>query len=218
MRTIAISILLLTACCLDSLAADKKEAKWDLAKDKKGVKVYLRKVKGIDFKEFKGVITLKASLVSLVALVADAEASPGWVANCSKSEVLKQINKNEAYVYSLSKAPWPVQDRDAIVHHVISQDKDTRVVTVKQTGKPDYIKKKKHIARVKRIEGFWQFTPQENGRVEIVYQVLSDPGGDLPAWLVNSSLVSQPYQTLLKMQKVVKREKYQNASLEFILE
>ena len=218
MRILAISVLLLGACCSESFAADEKEAEWVLAKNKQGVKVYTRKVEGIDFKEFKGIITIKTSLTSLVALVRDVEASPDWVENCSKSEVLKRINTNETYTYSLSKAPWPVKDRDVIVHNVISLDKDTLVVTIKQAGKPDYIKEEKNITRVKRIEGFWQFTPQEGGNVEVVYQVLSDPGGAIPAWLVNSSLVSQPYETLLKMQKVVKREKYQKAKLEFTME
>lgn len=218
MRRSAILILLLALCCLESSAADKKEAKWDLVKNKKGVKVYTRKVEGIAFKEFKGILNVKASLASLVALVTDVEVSPQWLANCSKSELLKQISPQETYVYSLSKAPWPVKNRDAIVHNAISQDKDTRVVTIKQTGKPDYIEKKKGITRVKRIQGFWQFTPQKDGHVEIIYQVLSDPGGQIPVWLVNSSLASQPYQTLLKMQKVVKREKYQNATVAFIAE
>jgi len=218
MRTCAITIILLALGCSGSFASEKKEAEWVLAKDKKGVKVYTRKVEGIDFKEFKGVITIKTSLSSLVALVSDAEASPDWLANCSKSEILKQITPQETYTYSLSKAPWPVMDRDTILHNQIFQDKTTLVVTIKQTGKPDYIKEKKNIARVKRVEGFWQFTPQQDGNVEIVYQVLSDPGGKLPVWLVNSSLVSQPYDTLPKMQKVVKREKYQKATLEFIKE
>jgi ribosome-associated toxin RatA of RatAB toxin-antitoxin module len=218
MRTFALSVLLLAVCCVESFAANTKEAKWTLAKNKKGVKVYLRKVQGSDFKEFKGVITLKVSLASLVALVKDFEASPDWVANCSKCEVLERTSANETFSYSVSKAPWPVKNRDAIVHTVISQDKDTRAVTIKQTGKPDYIPKKKNVIRVKRIDGFWQFTPQKSGEVEIVYQVVSDPGGGIPKWLVNSSLVSQPYRTLLKMKKVVEREKYQNVTLAFMPE
>jgi ribosome-associated toxin RatA of RatAB toxin-antitoxin module len=218
MRTLAISILLIGVCCSESFAADKKETEWILAKDRKGVKVYTRKVEGIDFKEFKGIITIKTSLSSLVALVRDVEASSDWVENCSKSKVLKRINSNETYTYSLSKVLWPVKARDAIIHNVISLAKDTLVVTIKQAGKPDYIKEKKNIIRVTRIEGFWQFTPQKDGNVEIVYQVLSDPGGAIPVWLVNSSLVSQPYETLRKMQKVVKRDKYQKAKMEFIME
>jgi ribosome-associated toxin RatA of RatAB toxin-antitoxin module len=206
MRTSVISILLLAVCCSESFSADLKETEWMLAKDHKGVKVYTRKVEGIDFKEFKGTITIKTSLPSLIALVRDVEASSDWVENCSKSEVLKRINTNETYTYSRSKVLWPVKARDAIVHNVISVDKDTLVVTIKQTSKPDYIKEKKNVIRVKRLEGFWQFTPQQDGNVEVAYQILSDPRGSIPRWLVNSSLVSQPYKTLLKMQKVVKRE------------
>ncbi|MFC1764093.1 START domain-containing protein [Planctomycetota bacterium] len=218
MRTLTIASILLAVCGSGSFAADKKEFKWVLAKDKQGVKVYTRKVDGIDFKECKGVITIKTSLTSLVALVSDVKAAPDWLENCSKSEMLKWINTKEYYTYSLSKAPWPIMDRDTILHNLISQDKATLVVTIKQTGKPDYIKEKKNIARVKRTEGFWQFTAQKDGNVEIIYQVLSDPGGAIPVWLINSSLVSQPYATLLKMQKVVKSEKYQKAKLEFIKE
>ena len=79
MRTLTIASILLVVCCLGSFAADKEEVKWELAKDKQGVKVYTRKVDGIDFKECKGVITIKTSLTSLVALVSDANAAPDMV-------------------------------------------------------------------------------------------------------------------------------------------
>jgi hypothetical protein len=218
MKMLSTVAILLAICCAGSFASEKKEAVWTLVKNKKGVKVYTRKVDGIDFKEFKGVITLKTSLTSLVALVGDTEGLPDWIENCAKVQLLKRVSEKETYAYTLSKAPWPVMDRDAVVHNVLSQDNDTLVITVKQTGKPDHIKPKKNIIRVKRIEGFWQFTPQEDGTVQVVYQVLSDPSGALPAWLVNSSVVSQPYKTLLKMKKMVMRDKYQTAQLEFIKE
>jgi len=215
---VAISVLFLAMCCLGAFAAEKQEADWMLAKDQQGVKIYTRQVQGIDFKAFKGVTTIKTSLSSLVALVMDAQASPDWMKNCSQSKLLKQVNAKECFTYSLSKAPWPVKDRDSIIHHVISQAKGTRAVTIKQVGKPDYIKENKDILRVKRIEGFWRFTPRKDGHVDVVYQALSDPGGAIPVWLVNSMLVAQPYETLLKMQKVVQREKYQKAKLAFIVE
>jgi hypothetical protein len=208
----------LTQCALGSAAAEQQEAEWILAKDQQGVRIYTREVAGVDFKAFKGVTTLKTSLASLVALVMDAEASPQWIKNCSESEVLERIHRHETYTYSLSEAPWPVKDRDSIIHNVVSQAQGSRVVTIKQTGKPDYIKAKKNIIRVKQIKSIWTFTPQPDGQVEVVYQSLSDPGGAIPAWLVNSMLVSQPYETLLKMRRMVQQEKYQRAELDFIVE
>jgi len=216
MQRLTIISILVAVCCSGSYAVHEEEAKWVLAKDTQGVKVYTRKVDGIDLKAFKGVTTMKTSLTSLVALVKDTNAAPDWLGNCSKSEVLNEMSTTEIYTYALSKAPWPVKDRDSITHNLIFQDKATLAVTIKQTGKPKYIKEKENITRVKRLEGFWQFTPKTDGYVEIVYQNLSDPGGAIPVWLINSSIVSQPFETLLKMREVVLREKYQEARLEFI--
>jgi hypothetical protein len=205
-------------CCTGLWAGESSKAKWTLAKDKRGIKVFTRKVKGIDFKEFKGVMTVKTSLTSLVALLRDAKSMHTWMANCTRVQVLEQISDQETYTYTLSKAAWPVMDRDAILHNVISQDKRTLVVTIKQTGKPDHIAHKKNIVRIKRIESVWQFTPKQDGFVEVVYQALSDPSGTLPPWLVNSAVVSQPYGTLLKMRNVIKKKPYQEAALAFIKE
>ena len=127
-------ILLFALCCAPLSADEGKEAKWKLAKNKKGVKVYTRKVEGISFKEYKGVTTIKTSLARLVALAADIEAGPDWIDTCSKGELLKQVNPRESYTYSLNGAPWPVRDRDAVVHNVISQDAKTLAVTIKMTG------------------------------------------------------------------------------------
>ncbi|MCP4454199.1 MAG: START domain-containing protein [Planctomycetes bacterium] len=218
MKLRSISLWLVVMCGTGLLASDSKEARWTLAKNKQGIKVFTRKVKGIDFKEFKGVMTVKTSLTSLVALLGDAKAMPDWMANCTRVEVLKQISDQETYTYTLSKAAWPVTDRDAVLHNVTSQDGSTLVVTIKVIGKPDHIARKKNIVRIKRIESVWQFTPKPDGFVEVVYQALSDPSGTLPAWLVNSAVVSQPYSTLLKMRKVIKRKTYQDATLAFIKE
>jgi hypothetical protein len=204
--------------CSGALADESKEAQWALAKDKQGIKVYTRKVEDIDFKEFKGVVTVETSLAGLVALLCDTEALPDWMANCTRVDLLEQISERETYTYTLSKAPWPVSNRDSILHNVISQDEDTGVVTITQTGKPDHIEPKKNVVRVQQIKSIWQFTPKPGAQVEVVYQALSDPSGALPAWLVNSAVVSQPYDTLLKLQKVIRQEKYQKATLAFIQE
>ncbi len=37
---------------------------------------------------------------------------------------------------------------------------------------------------------------EENNNVTVIYQFHGDPGGDVPAWLANSFVVSHPYKTL----------------------
>jgi hypothetical protein len=42
------------------------------------------------------------------------------------------------------------------------------------------------VVRIERSEGMWQFTPQGEGRTLLVLESLTDAGGSLPGWVVNS--------------------------------
>jgi hypothetical protein len=207
-------LILVVLLCVMAVHADE----WKLERDRDGVKVYTRRVQGVAFKEYKGVVVLDASLSSLIALFNDLEVGPEWVDSCSRMELVKQVSPVETITYTYSPAPWPVKDRDAVVRSVIAQDPESKVVTITQRAVSDQKPEIRKAVRVKRVDGLWTLTPLENGQVELVYQVLSDPGGGLPAWLVNAVAVSQPFNTLVDMQEMVKREKYRGAVFEYISE
>ena len=191
---------------------------WELAKEGNGIKVYTRPVDGSNFKEYKGIMTLDASVSSLVALIDDTPAYPDWIDTCIEGKTIKRISPAESYTYTVNKAPWPVSNRDAVVRNVIRQDRETLVVTIEITGIPDFVPPKAGLTRVKYIKGFWQLRPLEEGKVEVIYQVHNEPGGKLPSWLVNSVVVNQPYRTLLNMKKMVKESRYREKKYEFIKE
>jgi len=177
-----------------------------------GITVYTRVVNGSSFKEFRAVMQIEASLSSLVALVDDISACPQWIHTCKMGRLLKRISSQASYQYTVNEAPWPVRDRDAVVYQTIRQDPASQCVTIDILGAADYIPPQKDLVRVKGIKGYWKFTPLAGNRVAVIYQVHNDPGGSLPAWLVNSAAVSQPYQTLLKMREMVKLPKYRNTT------
>jgi ribosome-associated toxin RatA of RatAB toxin-antitoxin module len=191
---------------------------WELAKEGNGIKVYTRPVDGSNFKEYKGIMTIEASVSSLVALVDDISAYPKWIDTCIEGKALKRISPTVSYTYTVNKAPWPVANRDAVVRNVIRQDRKTLIVAIDITGVPDFVPLKAGLTRVKHIKGFWRFRPLEKGKVGIVYQVHNEPGGKLPSWLVNSVVVNQPYRTLSNMKKMVKESRYQEKKYEFIKE
>lgn len=191
---------------------------WELAKDDEGVKVYTREIRGSAFKEYRAVMKIRASLSSLVALVDDIAQCHTWIETCTEGKLLKRINPKVSYTYTINRAPWPVSNRDAVVRNTISQDPQSRVVTISIRGVPDYVPEKVGLVRVKKIKGYWRFAPLKNGVVEVLYQVHSEPGGNIPSWLVNSIVISQPFNTLRNMRKVVRQPKYLKAKYDFILE
>mgnify|MGYP002718257558 CR=1 FL=1 len=63
-------------------------------------------------------------------------------------------------------------------------------------GQPQYLPKEDGYTRVASLKGFWKFVPQGDGKVEVTYQVHTEPGGSVPSWLANSFVVEAPFNTL----------------------
>ena len=172
MNNYRLSSICLFSLCFFMVAAPAKSFAWELAKDADGIRVYTRTIPGSGFKEYKAQVTIRSSLSSLVALVDDIGACPKWIDTCAKGRLLKRINPRESYTYTINHAPWPVSDRDAVVHNIIRQDPGSRIVTIQIKGISDYVPEKPGLVRVKRRKGFWRFTPLEDGSVRVTYQVI----------------------------------------------
>ncbi|MBC7922591.1 MAG: START domain-containing protein [Ferruginibacter sp.] len=182
---------------------------WKLVKDKNGVKVYTRKVEGSALKEFKAVTTVAAPLNSLVALLKDFESYPAWVTDCKAARQLKLVSPTSYYYYAELNAPWPVENRDMVVHFQVQQDSATKAVTCTMAAEPDYLPPQPGNVRIPKLKGTWQLTPQQDGTVEVLHRVHAESGGSIPAWLANSVMTDGPYRTLSNMRNVVTRPAYQ---------
>ncbi|WP_391090072.1 START domain-containing protein [Vibrio sp. NH-UV-68] len=198
--------------------ASSDQTDWHLARDKLGIEVYNRSIEGSDFKEFRSEADINASLTSIIALFLDTSVGTEWVENIDQMEEIEHFDPTHSITKTYSKAPWPVADREAIVENHISQDDKTLTVTIEQQGLPDYLPHPSDhkVVRIPYLKSRWVLTPIDSATTHLSYQVLTEPGGTLPAWLVNLVSVSQPYNTLLGMQKMLHADKYQNASLSFI--
>ena len=193
---------------------------WELVEEKSGVKVFTKVVEGSSLKAFKGVTTVNSSLSSLVALLADTTACEDWMHNCGGMKLVEQVSPTERYSYTINDAPFPVTDRDVVVHSVTSQDPQNLTVTISMDGgkmiermplDDDYV-------RMNSLKGYWQYKPMGSGAVEVTYEAHADPGGNLPSWLANSVVVKTPLNTLKNMPKMLKKDKYQTAQINYITE
>lgn len=185
---------------------------WELKENEDGIQVHTRENPGIEFKEFKGVTRIAASLNSIVALLDDIESYPNWYHNCRESKLLKRVSSEEGFTYSITETPWPTDDRDSIVHFNRTQDPETKIVTMQLKGVADYIKQKPDLTRIPELQGYWKLSPLPGNMVEVTFQVLADPGGKIPAWLANAMVVDMPYNSLLNMKKEVLKPKYKGAT------
>jgi hypothetical protein len=189
---------------------------WELKKDEHGITVFTRMSEESDFKELKSVVCIKTSLSSIVALLNDWDSYPNWVYRCGKSNTLKKISDTEVIHYQTVVAPWPADNRDFVVHVSDSQDPSTKIVRITSVCTPDYIPKVPDHVRITEFRAAWTLVPQKDGMVEITYQLLVNPGGYVPAWLVNMAVVDGPYETMVNFKEWIKKDKYQKAKIPYI--
>lgn len=190
---------------------------WTLEKNENGIKIYTREIAGSSLKEYRAETTLKTSLNALLAVLDDAYNHKQWLYDCTESKRLKTINTFEGYNYYIQHTPWPLTNRDMITKYKVSQDPATKTITIQLTGSKDYIPETDNV-RVPKLNGFWQFVPQANKEIKVVYQLHSEPGGSVPASLANAFVVDIPFNTIINLKKMISIDKYKNKVSKEIME
>lgn len=192
---------------------------WREEKNEQGIAVYTRAVEGSAFREFRGEALLDAEINQVMAVLDDTPAFTQWMYNCREAVLVYKRSLLDRYQYLLNDFPWPAADRSMLIRNRISQDPDTRVTKINlESVSEDAIPESRRgripaaqgSKRVAKMNGFFELTPQSDGRTAVVFQLHLDPAGGLPAGLVNSLIVDNPFETLKQLQVAVKKPEYQN--------
>jgi len=190
--------------------ADAGDAGWQQIKQSDGITVYKRVVEGSPLKEFRGRGTIDAPVAAILAVFNDVPHATEWMDSCNGSRVVENGSDTEKVVYNRTHAPWPVADRDAVLHNVARFDEAARKVeldfwSVDDAKAPPV----KGVVRMPFLRGHWILWPSADGRTtRVEYQVHANPGGALPNWLVNYVSRDLPFKTIEGLRAQVKRRHY----------
>ena len=183
---------------------------WELQKNDSGIKVYTRKEGGSDVKSVRITTSLDVSLNAIVSLLSDIPSFNEWVYNCKGAKVLKGVSNTELYRYQITTAPWPVENRDLITHVRISQDA-SKTVSITGIAVPDMIPVNKDMVRVRKMAESWKLIPKPGKKVDIEYEIVTDPGGNVPSSVMNAFIVDGPFESVKKFKEFAHHTKYVNA-------
>jgi len=211
-----IKTILLFLFCSVSLSGQGND--WVLKKNKNDIKVYYRDSETSRVKELRMTFDVKSSLSTLVAVLNDVEAFDDWVYKLDITKMVRRVSPTEIYYYNEMNFPWPLDNRDFIVRSTIEQNPKTKVVVSHGVSAHNYLDEKDDIVRIKILDIKWFFYPKADGTITVDYFLKSDPGGNLPAWLINLALDQGPMETIIKFRKILKKEKYKNEKFDYIKE
>lgn len=200
------------------LFAQANKTDWKLKKEVNDLQVFVRKSEDSALKEIKVRYIANASMSNVVSVLRDVPAFPEWIYNCAEARVLERISDTETIYYSRIAFPFPMNDRDFIAHSKLWQNADTKEIFIKVTGDYNYLPIKKDIVRLPKIVINWHIQPLSNGKIQVEYHLLSDPGGSIPVWLVNMAIDKGPVNSMQNFKKMLVKHPYQNARLAYIQE
>jgi hypothetical protein len=200
--TAKITCLLLCSGFVSSLAA---QYNWQLSKAKDGIRVYQSAVKYSNYKSIKVECILEGDYDKLIEVLNNVTGQKDWVYNNKTAYIIKRINSHELYYYSETSLPWPMSNRDAIVHLKIDKDSLNRFLNIMAVSVPDYMAEKSGKVRVTRSTVSWNVTMPTAKTISIIYIFEADPGGSIPAWVANMFADKGPYESFKKLSELLKK-------------
>jgi START domain-containing protein len=178
---------------------------WKLSKDKDGIKVYESAVKNSNLKSIKVECDLADANDKFISVMNDVAHYKNWVYNTKASYIIKRISPSEFYYYEETFLPWPISNRDAVLHLKMDNDSLSRSLKVMISAEPGYIPKKSGLVRVPRCMINWTVTSRSPTTSHHSYIFEIDPGGSVPAWLVNIFADRGPYETFRQLGETLKK-------------
>lgn len=188
-----------------SLAQDSEELSWDLVNEEDGIEVFTRTNEISNLKEIRIICTVKTSMEQLTDFLSEVQLYKDWTYKCSSSELLNRTSKNEFSYYITLDFPFPFEDRDLIVDSKHSIDPSTGVYHSYSLASTSSTNLNDDFIRISEFESRWEITPQEQGVLLVDYTALSNPGGDIPVWLVNLAITKGPKESMKSFIEMVEK-------------
>lgn len=196
----------------------QKCAKWKLARNQNNIKIFVRKHKNSGLKEVLGITEIDANLGTIISFIKDIKNHPKWMYANKQTLAIETRNEFERILHSETEAPWPVANRDLVTLAKMTQDKSTGIVYMSSKCIPDFIPAKDGVVRIRKMSSSWELIPQKNGKTIVKFELMVDPGGNIPYWIINMAVDRGPFNTLLNMKTMIKEKQYQNKTLSYIVE
>lgn len=176
-------------------------AGWEKVASERGVRVYIREVPGRDVPRFKGVATIDADPLLLLAVLADVERACEWNAACVHARIVQKRGEFDLDFHNRLKATWPVSDRDAVLRTSARiEDGGNRVYAefraIQSAPAPA-----KGVVRFPMLHGRYRIRRNAKGGSDVEYVIDADPGGWVPNWFVKYAVKNVPLDTLTGLRR-----------------
>ncbi|MGD0674912.1 MAG: hypothetical protein ABSC94_05800 [Polyangiaceae bacterium] len=179
MRRLILSLFFLL---LPEVAAADPSAPWRSDGFSSGMAVSRREVRGSSFDELRITLTTGLRLDQLCDAIYAKGLDGRSNVKFKRRDVLRQT-ETERWTYEQIAVPW-VADRDYVMHTKLDTPAASGRCEVSfETESDPAHPPVRGFVRIPCIRGHWSVAPAADGHLFVSYEIFSDPGGGIPAFL-----------------------------------
>ncbi len=177
------------------------QKKTELALDKEGIKIYLTKFDTTAFREYKAVMTVHANIDTVAKQLIDVKSLQKWNYKNRHSELVKKVSDSSWIFYVVHHLGWPIQERDNVSRYTLIKKGNEQIITITPDNK--LLKVKEGRVRLTNFKGFWYLKRIDAKQTLVIQQVYGDPGGMIPAFMVNAVVTKGPFDSFKALRRHV---------------
>lgn len=202
-------ILLVLLISVNLFAGYQLEGPWKEINREDGVNVWSAEVKGRKIVAFKGSVDVNASIQTIASILSDSSRKHLWIAKLKSLTSLRKPTPYSVIEHYEIDTPWFLANRDFVykAEMIVNKAKDQIIVTLASVSDPK-MPPRKGIVRAEVVEGKYTLTKLGNKKTNLVVEILADPKGMIPKWVVNIYQKSWPYLTLLRIKELAEGGKF----------
>lgn len=200
----AVSVLLALSLSVNFVFS---QSEWKYIAGRDGVNVYAKTVPDSRIKAMKAECLLDAEVEEVIALLVDVKAAEKWICHTKSCSLITKISETELYYHTEVSLPWPLDNRDFVTHLKVMRNPADNTTVVDAPAVPGVMPARNGVVRVSHSKNQWTLKPVPGGKTFVVYTLQVDPGGHIPAHVVNMFASRAPIETFSNMRKELRNRK-----------
>jgi hypothetical protein len=168
---------------------------WTLQKEKDGIKISSRPAAGSQFKDIRVELDLPGNIDQLAAILLDIPHYTEWAYATKRSVLIKVLGPGKLIYYSEIEVPWPATNRYFYAQFELTKNLVEHSLQLVSVSLSDYGPVPKDLVKVPFSKGSWMVSTLSKNSIHIDYILQLNPGGSLPAWVLNLFSTKGPMGT-----------------------
>jgi hypothetical protein len=174
---------------------------WALDKEKDGIKISSRHAEASQFNDIRVELDLSGTVEQLAGILLDVNHYKDWSYATKKSILIKHLGPGKLIYYTEIEVPWPATNRCFYANFDMKENTAAHSVQVISENLPDYGSVSSDLMKVPFTKGVWNITTISKEKIHVDYVLELNPGGSLPAWVLNLFSTKGPLETFENIKK-----------------